>query len=337
MPESALKGSEVSPQTKKMKPGNSSLKRVTELLLLFLALSASVVYFNLMETESLYQKSLRDSSHAWVFFLGTCTLIQLLRISPIAKSRASGSLLALAFTSALLTGISIEILQPLVGRSASFLDIWYDLLGTSAAVVLHLASKTGTTWAKRAWLGLGVLGLLLISAIQPLYYLKFERLRAELFPVLFNFEHDWEREMFNTNQGAHHSVVDAPSEWQGNAGKVLRLDINSGSYPGLRLQHFEADWRQYRTLAIDIFVKKALPQPLNLRINDASHNQKYADRLNKKLNLHPGMNKVFIDLNQLLSAPAGREMDLSRMQKIILFSQQPGRPFSLYIDNIRLH
>lgn len=340
MAESLSPPPETSAHRPHRKPANKSVSqphaRIIELCLLSLGLALSVFYFHTLDTSSLLGQSLQNSGHALAFLLGTSLVIKLLEWSPFARSRASGSLLALALAIGLITGITIEIAQPLIGRSASFLDIWYDLLGTCAAILLHTARTPGAGWLKRAALTSSATGLLLISAIQPLYFQYFETQRAAKLPLLFDFEDDWQREMFKANKGAHISIVDAPADWHGSKGQALRVDINGGQYPGVHFHHFEQDWRSYKQLSLDIFLKKEMAAPFVIRINDLSHNQEHHDRFNRSLSLHKGLNKLQFDLQEVRKAPESREMDLARINTIILFTRHAESVASIYIDNIRL-
>jgi len=75
---------------------------------------------------------------------------------------------------------------------------------------------------------------------------------------------------------------------------------------------------------------------LTIRIEDALHNQQHNDRFNRTLSIEPGLNDVSIPLKDIRDAPVGREMDLSQVWQLILFTSRPEEPLELHISDIWL-
>jgi hypothetical protein len=75
---------------------------------------------------------------------------------------------------------------------------------------------------------------------------------------------------------------------------------------------------------------------LVIRIDDAHHNNEYADRFNQVVTISPGLNQIHISLDDIRRAPVGRELDLSAIKYVRLFAISPPEEFFLYVDNFRL-
>jgi len=78
------------------------------------------------------------------------------------------------------------------------------------------------------------------------------------------------------------------------------------------------------------------PIELVLRIHDRRHNEDYADRFNRSLTFQPGINAFRIPLDEIRAAPAGREMDLSAIERLSVFAVAPEAQLSLYLLELRL-
>ena len=75
---------------------------------------------------------------------------------------------------------------------------------------------------------------------------------------------------------------------------------------------------------------------ITIRIHDWWHDDEYVDRFNRTLVLRPGDNWVIIDLPDVRTAPAGREMDMERIAALYLFTTKLTDTAVVYIDDIQL-
>jgi len=310
--------------------------RSGEFWVLVSLLLGSIAIFNGLCVQTLLERSIKDSGHTLVFTLATYLLLGALHAHFTPRGWRFGSVIAAGFGLAFVTGVAIELLQPLVGRNASFLDIWYDLLGTAAGILLFSARVQLTSLVTRMSLTLLAVLVMSISVILPAYYWHLERTQKALFPVLFDFEASWQSEFIRPRFGAHFGRVRAPAGWAGNTSFVARLDIAQGAYPGLDFEHLPADWRGYDHLYLDVFSKQPAPVSMTLRIHDHAHTQQYEDRFNRSFSIKPGMNKLLISLQHVKNAPRDREMHMDQIAELMLFAVDPDNAFSLYLDNIRL-
>lgn len=79
---------------------------------------------------------------------------------------------------------------------------------------------------------------------------------------------------------------------------------------------------------------------LTCRISDIDHHLKkeeiYEDRFNQRFKVNPGWNNFSISIYNILTAPTGRDMDLSKIKQVGFFATQVKEKSFVYIDNVKL-
>lgn len=151
------------------------------------------------------------------------------------------------------------------------------------------------------------------------------------FPLLSGLESPLERFRWSG------SAAMAISEEQAQEGRrSLEVRLTTDRYSGIALAYFPRDWRGFDSLAIAIYNPERSALPLTCRIHDRAHNHQYRDRYNHRFTLKTGWNHITIDLETVRSAPDGREMDLSRIMAVGLFSVRLPAPRRMYVDDVRL-
>jgi hypothetical protein len=78
------------------------------------------------------------------------------------------------------------------------------------------------------------------------------------------------------------------------------------------------------------------PITLTIRVHDADHDQRYADRFNRRLVVSPGLNRFVIPVEDIVNAPDRRRMDLRRIRGIVLFAYELDRATHVYLGPLRL-
>ena len=160
--------------------------------------------------------------------------------------------------------------------------------------------------------------------------------RDAIFPRLCEFDDRWQ----STFVGVHDAVLTQgePSAGWGRdlSTSVPRLTFLPAQYPGISIQEPHPDWTGYDRLAFEVYSEEPAPVELVLRIDDARHNNDYADRFNRALIIQPGPNRISISLDDVQRAPRTRPMDMTRIRGLTLFAVDPPRPFSVYLDGLRL-
>jgi VanZ family protein len=305
-------------------------------LLLFGLLFVLIYYFNGITESDLFSISLKDSGHTAVFFVATLLLAKILSTSLFSDRLGQGLVIPTTFFGAIITGILIELIQPWLGRHGTFLDVWYDLLGCTAGILIFVARHRIRARKKQILAIGGACILLSISSILPVYFYQVMALRNEAFPIMFNAEANWQSELVRASHGAYINIVDAPTNWKNNDTKVIRLDMSHGQYPGINFHQLPMNWSRYQALRIDVFSKLKANTNLVIRIDDTKHNQEHNDRFNQTLLVKPGLNQFEIPLADIKNAPQDRQLALDAIHNLILFSTEAKADLTVYLDNIRL-
>ncbi|RME25432.1 MAG: hypothetical protein D6800_07620 [Candidatus Zixiibacteriota bacterium] len=160
--------------------------------------------------------------------------------------------------------------------------------------------------------------------------------RALAFPQLAGCNSHWETWFYDEDY-VRLRFVTAPADWpDAEQGRVAEVVFEPAEFASFGLDETYPDWRGYSRLQLTIFDPDDTDLTAFIRVQDRLHNQEYNDRYNSSFRLHPGKNVVSFPLAEIVAAPAGRRMDLSRMSSLAVFLAQPARPETLYIDDIRL-
>lgn len=226
-----------------------------------------------------------------------------------------------------LLSLAIEAIQSQVGREANWQDGLRNLIG----------AWFGLFWGQRArpavWLGRLGASLLLLWQLSGLAQTALGHWqRLERFPVLSDFES--ERQLL---------------DWSGNIERVqepvaqgqfsLALHLGTARYSGGGLDHLVGDWSGYDYLNFELYHPGEEPLPFTLRINDTQHDLndgRYEDRFNQRFSAQPGWNSYRIALKDVRSAPEGRAMNMTSIQRLEFFATELPEENIIYLDNLRL-
>ena len=287
-------------------------------------------------------QELQNSGHALIFGIIALGLLNITATwaSRLVSRRSRQYLLALLAATGL--GLLLEAIQMVGARDASLVDWLLDIVGTLAflGIVAPFDRRLVAEWNWGASLKtasfVGAFLLLSGAFAPPSAWLLTYYFRDREFPTLASFESAWERRLIETE----HSTVEfvaPPDLFVPVAGeKVARLKLFPRKYPGMEIWEPSPDWTGYDYLLVSILSENSIDLRLVIRINDLGHNQLYEDRFNRAFDLHLGMNELKIDLHDVRLAPAGREMDMTRVTSIIFFTERPRDTLTLYLDNVRL-
>jgi hypothetical protein len=213
----------------------------------------------------------------------------------------------LAFAAALVLAVLSEAAQIPTSRNASWSDIFSDAMG--AAIGL-LAIPTVTDRARLKIISRTFAIILLVISCIPLIQVTAAYVeRNSVFPVIY--DGDW------------------PTRSEFMTFREMAIDFRN-LYP---------DWRNYSTLSIEMEVLSDLPFQLTVRVHDKDHlrgSQPRSDRFSRQYNLNPGPNVVDISLAEIESAPAKRQLDLSRIDGLVLFSNLDKNEHTVQLHRILL-
>ena len=308
--------------------------------------------------------ALFDAGHAPLF--GVIALVVRRLVSRADRSSGRVRVTAIAFVATLALAAAGEVFQLFqASREVSLADFLRGGAGAGAFLLLAAAADRGReagSTPRRTTAGrlLAVLTamVLLAATVGELAFtsaIYFARRRA--FPTLFALDGSWwERRLIATGRNnltpgrapaAIDSAPDAADATPGASGaaagtvgaaaaQLTRLDLRPGLYPGLTFDEPYPDWRGYQRLVFTVVSDLSAPLELTIRVHDARHDQRYADRFNRRLTIVPGANRIAIPIDDIRRAPDRREMDLGRIRGIVLFAYRLRQPAHLYLGPLRL-
>jgi VanZ family protein len=292
-------------------------------------------------------------SYGWrmVFEIGHVPLfgvtgLLMLRIVRLLRGRADPApadfLIALLATAVLsLVAEAGQLVQP--GRHANVGDAIANLTGAFCFIAIAAALRP------EPWQGLGRDGpvaarLVLIGstlalglAVMPLVGVAWSYgARAVVFPVLADFNGGWQRPFLHVGR-SELARVPAPAGWVDKAGgQVARLTFLDAPWPGVVIREPYPDWSGYQALRFQLWSELDAPVELVLRVDDTHRERSHRDRFNASFIVTPGLNDFTVPLSTIAHGPRDRQLDVSDISQIILFSRRPDEPFELYLGRFWL-
>ena len=311
--------------------------------LLLLAALVLVLVLGDVPESTRFWNALFDAGHAPLF-----GVIALVIRSLLVRSRGDGlarraSLAAFAVTFVVaVASEAIQRVQP--HRDVSVADFLRDIAGAGAFLLLaeawrsrHAPGRLFQSRGSRAVAALAAAALLAAAAGEVALTSARYVARNRSLPALYALDGSWwERDFIATGRNALTPGRAPADPGAGAAATLARLDLEPGLYSGITFDEPYPDWRGYDRLAFTIVSSLEQPIELVIRVHDASHDQRLADRFNRTLVIAPGANRIAIPINDIRRAPDRREMDLQRVRGIILFVYRLNRPVRLSLGPITL-
>jgi hypothetical protein len=276
--------------------------------------------------------------HVVLFFLATRLAL------PVLRSRLGvRESVALVLLAAGLLGALVEWLQGFVGREVSWTDVRLDVIGAALGLAGRMPGPPALTPAtdpdqrggyRRVPFLLAAIALVALVWLDalPLGRTLLDEYRARRdFPVLASWV--GELELDRAQASGSMRIDDAPEL---PAGRALRVLLRPSAFSGFHLQYFPGDWRGYGLLEIALHVPVGAPGSITCRVHDATHDNRYADRFNRRFKVFPGWNVLALPLADVQRAPHGREMDLARIQGVGCFFVGLREGASVWVGRIAL-
>lgn len=242
----------------------------------------------------------------------------------VKASRVAGAAFVLA--------VSVEIIQPLVGRSATVTDALIGAAGSLAAVSVYMGLRVATPLARRRLVMAAI--LLLVAATAPLFLMLADRFSAwRAFPLLDSFE----RPVESSRWRADGFVLERVEEHATEGRYALRLSVpqQPDQLPGSFLNDGLMDWSGYRQLNLDVFLEGDAARIMLIRLQDRVQSSA-SERALLSVELKPGPNRVAVDLAAYAITSDLRPLNLQKMASIGLFLQGARAGDALYLDQLRL-
>jgi len=234
-----------------------------------------------------------------------------------------------------LFGLMVEFLQMFSnGRSPDVFDVLRNQLGALIGFVFFCSVRRKLSSSILKGVQSGTI-LLLLCFLWPLVRAVIdERLAAARFPLLSDFETPFEARRW---QDIHQlQVVDSLAR---HGKRSLRVQLSQKKYSGTTLFYFPHDWSGYGYLDFSVYNPSDAELTLHSRIHDQlhrQHGQVFKDRFHRRFTLHPGWNDLRVSLEAVKQAPAGRDMDMHKIEGFCIFVVSQSRPSVIYVDNVYL-
>ena len=292
--------------------------------------------------HSFFFRELNNAGHTPLFGILGLLILGVLRIVFSGRLIRPAMLFWLAFAVTCVLALLSEWLQYGGARDADPMDFLRDLAGAASFLAVRwswqkLTGPSGIQPVRRRlwWRAIGV--MVFAGALVPLVlWSGAYAYRSSIFPNLTNLENCWSNK-FLRPQDAEMDIVPHPDCTTDNdCDMMARLKIRPAEYSGLALVEPYPDWSEYRSLAFQMYSPLQDTIDLQIRINDAVHDNDYRDRFNRTLTVVPGINLVEIALDDVRWAPQGREMDMTSIVAIVLFSWQPADTFTVFVGDFSL-
>lgn len=150
---------------------------------------------------------------------------------------------------------------------------------------------------------------------------------------LFDFES--EEELLYLNWECH-KWFEMSKEHVTSGKHSLQVTLPTGKYQGIHFKDIEKDWSAHRHFVVDVFNPDKESFIFHIRIDDKKSGWEYANRFDKNFLIKNGMNRISIPLDSLKANIAERKLDLSRIERLMLFIPRNDKKRTFHIDNIRL-
>jgi len=321
-----------------------SVQNKTAGLLIVLVAIVLLVLFGELPDNSLFWQEAQNSGHTLLFSIAAVLILQLLRDTTYFIQDKPLKLYVAAGTISLLAGLLIEFVQLVLHSDASKMDVLRDLagimagLGLYAGVDYYLKPPHYLKLSKRKRVGIVVLSLcVLIASMFSLVRLSVAYVqRDKAFPVIVDLTANWSDAFIR----AKHATVKTGDiyklEVAGKVNSLVHVNFKRAIYPGLSIMEVYPDWSLFNMLTLDIYSQLPQAFELILRIHDQQHDYVYSDRFNKRITVKSGKNHFRIPLRDIKYAPVDREMDVTQISELALFSAKSDTPLNFYLGVISL-
>ena len=282
-----------------------------------------------------------DLGHIPLFGVMAVLLLEASRALLGNRRLSEGNHYLVAFVTVAVISLLSELAQlGMPGREAQARDALHNMIGAGCFLALRAAWDRrhvtgGEAVHRRLLIAAAVLVLLL--AFWPLFVLGWHyAMRTAALPVIADFESTWQQPFIYAPR-VDREVVPAPAGWRERSGRpVTRVTFRPRPWPGIIVREPYPDWTGYQTLRFQVYSELPETRPVVLWIEDEDHNDRRSDRYERTFRMGPGVNDIAVPLANIRRAPAEREMVLSRISFMMLFTRRPSEPFELYFGDVWL-
>jgi VanZ family protein len=293
-----------------------------------------------MPSDAVIWHAIYDAGHGPLFGVIAWSILSMLRVLMPAGSLRR--VYAAAFTITAVLGALTEFLQLFSTRDADILDLMRNLAGAGAVLLVRGALERSSTGRPRlepvskriaAWVAAVVLMAGVFTPVAMTLRAYQEQTRR--FPVLAEFDSWWEP-TFVLATRAWLEPEALPDRF-GEAGrKVGRWILYPREWPGLRIVEPVQDWSDRKAIRFEIWSGLDDELPMTLLVDDFHRRDHRQDRSRTRFVVHPGYNDIRISLEEVRTDPKDRLLDMDQIGALYLYTTQPDKTLTIWIDSIRL-
>lgn len=227
-----------------------------------------------------------------------------------------------------LVSIIGDYIQYEVGQERGWENIERNLIG--AWLGIFWLNKGGP----QVWVGRLIATGLLIQQVSVIGFAAYtEYTLATQMPLLSSLEEMYEEQWWE-------GPTEPSQKYVSHGDYSLKLTLAPSGYSGASLTTLQNNWTGYDTLIFDVYNPQLTPIKLTLRISDRQHEIRtgaFSDRFHQPFVAEHGWNQVEVQLNRVKQGPAEREMDMSELAQLEIFSTGGLKNERVvYLDNFRL-
>ncbi len=260
-----------------------------------------------------------------------------LLLHPLFSSHGNKVATIITFTICALLIVSIEFIQPYVGRTASLTDVINGFLG----MAVFLSGRYLWCSTKRPHIKYihALLGTLIFTAVASPALSEWHAVwwRMKHFPILGDFEENIELQVWRAHgkTGGQQTRNSLSKEYVTSGEAALKIETIPGDWSGVRYAAGDKNWSTFRSLNMDIY-NPGEPFTLTLRIDDNRTSPDHHERFNARIKIASGWNHEKISLASVADGPETGKLNMQAIHQLILFSgrKEPVRLF--YLDHLRL-
>jgi len=244
-----------------------------------------------------------------------------------------------AFGVSLLAGVVTEVFQ-WIGqiRFGELGDVLVNGVGSSA--FLAVAATFDPEMVRLYRLPRHRLAVLAVSAIVmgivfvpvPIAVAA-EKVRDAAFPRLNGFETYWDLHFLRTTPYTEIRLAPAPD---GRDAPLTEVTFHPARAAIVVLRDPYPDWTGYDRLVLELYSPSTHAVVLGMKIDDLDDAHMVRAVFSREFVVQPGDNRIAVPLSEIRDAPRDREMDLTHITGLALYTLDAERSFSLYLDELRL-
>jgi hypothetical protein len=298
--------------------------------LVAVAVLLTAVLFSPSWGNWLWLRTLHDFAHGPVF--GVIAIVMLMAQRHRGQHDARTHYFVAILASVFLGGAT-ELIQWFTYRDPSWKDFRADVIGVGTFVLCYALFDSRITHLRRTLMPLAVMGAtVMLWPVAVTAHAYYERNRA--FPLIFDLNRGIGMYFITTRQ-VQTRIEPMPAPWSNES--ALRVDFLPGKWQGIELREPPSDWREFDKLIVDLVNPTSETLRVVVRVDDEQHNWKYADRYNGNFDLAPHSRVALrIPIEEIRTAPKNRELDLSKVARVVVFRRRDSQAPSMYVSRMEL-